>query len=78
MVNMHFRDWLLEVGGTGGVGGGLTPPTENPLISAAALSDYHDPESSDSRNTQGMLPPVKKAMRGLNKKNGKHSGKGRF
>lgn len=78
MVNMHFRDWLLEVGGSGGVGGGLAPPRENPLISAAALSDYHGPEGSDPRNPQGMLPPVKKAIRELNKKNGKHSRKGRF
>jgi len=30
-MKLSFKTWLIEVGQTGGVGGGLTPPRLNPL-----------------------------------------------
>lgn len=64
---INFKKWLFEVGSTGGVGGGLTPPKENPLMTANALSDYHDEKSSDSKNPNGLLPPIKNNKKIINK-----------
>ena len=40
---MHFKEWLklLEVGASGGVGGGMEPTPEAPLGTAKALNDLH-------------------------------------
>lgn len=70
MQSIGFRNWL-EVGGTGGVGGGLTPPVEVPSDVATALGDYHGKEGSDPKNPAGALPPVKKAPGKLNRRYGR-------
>jgi hypothetical protein len=31
MDNLYFRNWLMEVGQTGGAGGGITPTKLDPL-----------------------------------------------
>ncbi|MCK9459676.1 MAG: hypothetical protein M0R80_08560 [Proteobacteria bacterium] len=42
---MRFKTWLAEVGQTGGVGGGLTPPKENPMVAGpGALPQYNNGE----------------------------------
>ncbi len=59
---MNFKKWLIEVGGSGGVGSGLTPPKQ--IVPFSAMHDYHDKDSSNSNNPNGKLPP-------LNIKNGR-------
>lgn len=56
---MEFKRWLIEVGGNGGVGGGLTPPLENPRLRQGAFADFHSPEGTNSADPNGKLPPVK-------------------
>lgn len=42
---MRFKTWLTEVGQTGGVGGGLTPPRLNPLERGiGAMPQYNKTE----------------------------------
>lgn len=57
---MDFRKWLLEVGGGGGPGGGMTPPLQSPTSNHGAFADYHGEIESDPANPNGKLPPVKK------------------
>lgn len=57
---VEFKMWLAEVGGSGGLGGGMTPPLENPLLRAGAFMDYHDDSGKEPDNQSGELPPVKK------------------
>ena len=57
---MGFKKWLLEVGGGGGLGGGITPPLQNPLLNQGAFADYHGETERDPANPDGKLPPVKK------------------
>jgi hypothetical protein len=75
-MGMQFKKWLLEVGGQGGPGGGLTPPLQNPLVYQGSLTDYYDDSHKDPANPNGKLPPVKKTKKNLNKtlelKNGKY------
>lgn len=69
---MGFKKWLIEMGLSRGLGGGLTPPMERPDLHATALADYHGKNSSDPRSPKGKLPPVirsrvaKKKSSGLN------------
>jgi hypothetical protein len=60
IYDMGFKKWLLEVGGGGGPGGGLTPPLQNPLSNQGAFADYHGESERDPSNPDGKLPPVKK------------------
>jgi len=74
IYGMGFKKWLLEVGGGGGPGGGMTPPLQNALLSQGAFADYHGDSDRDPANPDGKLPPVKKAKKVLNNtglKNGK-------
>jgi hypothetical protein len=57
---MGFKKWLLEVGGGGGLCGGLTPPLQSPLSNQGAFADYHGETERDSANPDGKLPPIKK------------------
>lgn len=57
---MGFKKWLIEMGLSRGLGGGLTPPRERPELHATALADYHGKDSSDPKNPKGVLPPVDK------------------
>lgn len=68
---MGFKKWLLEVGGGGGPGGGLTPPLQSPLSYRGAFADYHDRSGRDPANPDGKLPPVKKQK---NKRSGSKNG----
>ena len=73
---MDFKKWLLEVGGGGGLGGGITPPLQNPLLYQGAFADYHGETERDPANPDGNLPPVKKNRKDLNKKHGQHKFRG--
>jgi hypothetical protein len=55
---MEFKRWLAEVGGSGGIGGGLTPPLEKATGYSGAFADYHGKGASDPKNPNGTLPPV--------------------
>ena len=55
---MNFKKWLFEVGGSGGVGGGLSPEVEKPTSVPGAFADFHDEKERDPRNQNGKLPPV--------------------
>lgn len=57
---MGFKKWLLEVGGGGGPGGGITPPLQRPLSDHGAFADYHGETERNPANPGGKLPPVKK------------------
>ncbi|NBT57452.1 hypothetical protein EBT16_01590 [bacterium] len=63
---MGFKKWLFEVGGGGGLGGGIAPPLQNPASNRGAFADYQGKSESDPANPNGKLPPIKK-----NKKNAK-------
>lgn len=55
---MNFKKWLMEVGGSGGVGGGLTPPVESPARYVGAFAVHHGKSEADPKDQNGTLPPV--------------------
>lgn len=57
---MSFRKWLFEVGGDGGVGGGLVPILQRPDLYSGAFADYQANSEADPKNQDGKLPPVRK------------------
>jgi hypothetical protein len=57
---MDFKKWMMENGTSKGLGGGLVPPQESPHLYATAMHDYHDKNSANADNQNGMLPPIKK------------------
>lgn len=74
---MGFRDWLFEVGSSGGVGGGMSPERYDPSLFATALQDYHGEESRNPKDDSRVLPPSKKPFKKVYKSNGrKESGAG--
>jgi hypothetical protein len=58
----------MESGGSAGAGGVMIASAGIPGGVAPALQDYHGKEGSDSENTEGALPPVKKISAPINKK----------
>jgi hypothetical protein len=70
-MSMEFKRWLLEVGGNGGSGGGLTPPVENPALRQGAFADYHGPEGVNPGDQNGKLPPIKNKKKTIYKANGR-------
>ncbi len=60
MIIINFRKWLEASGGSGGVGSGIHPPKQKPLLYKGALPDYHSKSGTDPSNQNGKLPPVSK------------------
>jgi hypothetical protein len=62
---MYFRKWLFEVGGDGGVGGGLVPILQRPDLYAGAFADYHANSETNPKSQYGKLPPVRKQKKNI-------------
>lgn len=55
---MGFKKWLLEVGGTGGLGSGISPPLLSGTTEQGAFADYYGKEDTNPQNQNGKLPPI--------------------
>jgi hypothetical protein len=66
---ISFLQWLTEVGQTGGVGGGLTPPRLDPLERGTQAFPQYDqgdkssPESDDPPTGWSKKKRMKKKMK---------------
>lgn len=67
---MDFKKWMMEGGTSRGFGGGLEPQQELPQLHATAMQDFHD-KNATNPDSNGMLPPIKKHEKKLNRNNGR-------